>query len=520
MASSLLPSLISALNMDPKSSKASPAPPSPPSSTSSDDYLDLRFALPEKRYVGMLACQREPLLSSLDATVLRCDKVETTTSTSGGKKGKKATATAEVADEWEVELDDTPLFPEGGGQPSDTGILVPLLPSGEEGVPVNVREVLRRNLDAVHFLDKPLEVGSKVRAVVDMERRTDLMLQHSGQHLLSAVLEQAPYSVETLSWSLQSYPELCYIELPRTPTTVELASVERRCNELIAEGRKMRVRMELATEDTGVALTENVPDNYKDERKERPPVQRTVIIDGLDDNPCCGTHFPSLAHLRQVFISPFTTSIRGTNCRVYFAFGARALTYLSSAHTYAREAALAAGCAVPVLPEKVRGLVGARTDATRREKRLKEELAGWVAKDVLEKAKEDEANNGGVLTLALLREDDTTNALDFLQAVAGEIGTRLSATSSAEKDINQLFLLASGATPGSQTAAAAGGAVLIFGSEKLVIAAGKKVVEMFGKERVKGGGKGRWQGKVSGRWENGDALLLREIVKVVVRGAA
>ncbi|GAA5886821.1 hypothetical protein JCM6882_005900 [Rhodosporidiobolus microsporus] len=522
MANTLFPTLISALNLNTASASAPLSSSPSSSSTSSDEYLDLRFPLPETpRYVGMLACQRDPLLALLDTAVVRCDKVAPVAAApAGGKKGKKAVAEP-VKDEWEVELHDTVLFPEGGGQPSDIGVLVPLSSAGEaQGEAVNVRQVIRRNLDAVHFVDRPVEVGTRVRAVVDMERRTDLSQQHSGQHLLSAVLEHPPYSLETLSWSLQSYPELCYIELPRTPTAEELAAVEKRCNELIAEGRKMRVRMELATEETGVKLGNHVPENYKDEKEQRPPVQRTVLIDNLDENPCCGTHLPSLTHLRQLFISPFTTSIRGTNARVYFAFGTRALTHLSSTHTHAREAALAVGCAVPDLTEKVKGLVVARTDATRREKRLKEELAGWVGRDVVEKAKEAEAENGGTLALALLREDDATNALDFLTAVAGEVGTRLSVATSSDKDKRQLFLLASGATPGSQTAAASGGAVLIFGSEELVSAAGKKVVETFGKERVKGGGKGRWQGKVTGRWENGDELLLKKILKEVVSASA
>ena len=78
-------------------------------------------------------------------------------------------------DEWEVELLDTVLFPEGGGQPSDTGALVPLVggQAGDAARRVNVRQVIRRNLDAVHFVDAPIEVGTHVRVEVDMQRRLD-----------------------------------------------------------------------------------------------------------------------------------------------------------------------------------------------------------------------------------------------------------------------------------------------------------------------------------------------------------
>lgn len=233
---------------------------------------------------------------------------------------------------------------------------------------------------------------------------------------------------------------------------------------------------------------------------------------------CCGTHYPSLTPLTQLFISPYTTSIRGTNSRVYFAFGHRALSYLSSTHSFARDAALAVGCAVADLPEKTAALVQSSTEGKRREKRLKEELAGWVGRDVAQKAEREAGEKeGAVRSVALLREDDATNELPFLTAVAGEVATRLAASSSSSS--KQLFILACGATAGSPAAVTAGGAVLIFGSDDLVTAAGKAVVETFGKDRVKGGGKGRWQGKVTGRWEAGDELLLRKIAKDVVEAS-
>ena len=120
-----------------------------------------------------------------------------------------------------------------------------------------------------------------------------------------------------------------------------------------------------------------------------------------------------------------------------------------------------------------------------------------------------QARGGEGARAATLREDDATNSLEFLASVAAELKPRIDG---AAPGAPSLFVLACGATAGSPSAAAAGGAVLIVGSEQLVVEAGKRVVERFGKERVKGGGKGRWQGKVTGRWENGDALLLKRIV--------
>jgi misacylated tRNA(Ala) deacylase len=82
------------------------------------------------------------------------------------------------------------LFPEGGGQPNDTGYI-------DE---VKVYNVQRRGLQHIHFTKEPVEVGKKVTLKVDWERRFDHVQQHSGQHLLSAILEQDPYKFETVGW--------------------------------------------------------------------------------------------------------------------------------------------------------------------------------------------------------------------------------------------------------------------------------------------------------------------------------
>lgn len=102
-----------------------------------------------------------------------------------------------------------------------------------------------------------------------------------GRQLLSAILEQ-DLQLDTLSWSLTKAPELCYIELPRAPSPEELASIQQRCNEVIASGTEVKVKMELAGQE-GVVMGEKVPTNYQD--GERPPVMRTVEIVNLDNNP-------------------------------------------------------------------------------------------------------------------------------------------------------------------------------------------------------------------------------------------
>ncbi|GAA5956167.1 hypothetical protein JCM3765_005479 [Sporobolomyces pararoseus] len=477
-------------------------------------YLDLKFPLPEKRYVGCLACQRDPLLASLTATVLRSDKVQKAAPAPAGKgkKGKKDAEAVQGEELWEIELDDTVLFPEGGGQNSDTGSLVPLDSNGSpiEAESASAREVVRRNLDAVHFVTKPFPVGSRVVARVDMDRRTDLMSQHTAQHLLSAVFER-DYGLDTVSWSLQKYPEPCYVELPRQPTPEEIQKVQDRCNQVIQEKRKVTVRMELVSEETGVELNEKAPQDYKDTEGERLPVQRTVIIDGLDENPCCGTHYPDLSWLRCIFISPFTTAIRGTNSRLYFAAGPRVVAMLSSSHQVARNSALEAGCNPMDLADRVNGMVSTLAELKRREKRMKEELAGHVAKQLWESAMAQE----DILAGFSFREEESTNSLEFLQLISQDLSNRYNSLDKSDPPRKYLFLLAVGDTPGSSTPT--NGAVLILGTDDLVVKAGKLLVEKLA-GKVRGGGKGRWQGKLLDKWAVGDREKLERVLEEVTEG--
>ena len=82
----------------------------------------------------------------------------------------------------EVVCKDTVLFPEGGGQNSDKGSINN----------VGVVSVTRQGSTAVHLLDtlQHWTPGTAVLQKVDWARRWDNMQQHSGQHLLSAVLEK------------------------------------------------------------------------------------------------------------------------------------------------------------------------------------------------------------------------------------------------------------------------------------------------------------------------------------------
>lgn len=147
---------------------------------------------------------------------------------------------------WEVELEDTVIFPEGGGQPWDTGVLR-LHDANGDAHEYQVEACIRRGLDAVHrvrvpdgsAIDFATLAGAAATAEVNWDRRLDHMVTHTAQHLLSAVLDAK--GLPTLSWGMGQYPSIDapYVELPRGLTWAEAQAAEEECNAHIRAGLKV-----------------------------------------------------------------------------------------------------------------------------------------------------------------------------------------------------------------------------------------------------------------------------------------
>ncbi len=92
-----------------------------------------------------------------------------------------------AGDEGAVVLSSTPFYAESGGQIGDTGILV------EDGKLFRVDDTQKSGKANVHFgavEQGSIEIGDKVEAVVDAERRQAIRLNHSATHLMHAALRQ------------------------------------------------------------------------------------------------------------------------------------------------------------------------------------------------------------------------------------------------------------------------------------------------------------------------------------------
>jgi alanyl-tRNA synthetase len=204
-----------------------------------------------------------------------------------------------------ITLDRTAFYPLSGGQLPDRGVLAGCV----------VEDVQESGEEIEHHLAVPFagEVGQVVRGEVDPRRRHDHRQQHTGQHLLSAVLAEE-WKVNTVSFHMGE--AVCTIDIDRLPWTAEeLAAVERTANEQVWQGRAVKISYEDAVLAQGLRKA-----------SERSGVLRIVEIDGLDRSACGGTHVENSGQCGPIFLGR-TEKVRQM-LRLEFYCGARALRHM------------------------------------------------------------------------------------------------------------------------------------------------------------------------------------------------
>ena len=200
-------------------------------------------------------------------------------------------------------LDDTVLFPEGGGQPGDRGFLDQ----------VEVLDVQKGEGGVRHYLAAPLPTGP-VKVRLDWTRRYDHMQQHTGQHVLTAVAQER-FGWETTAFHLGE--ERSDIELTATALSQsDLDRLEESVAEVIRAARPVTPgRVSLEAYRTMKVRSRGLPEGHTGD-------VRLVEIAGLDLNTCGGTHLRNTAELECLKLLG-TEPLRG-GTRLYYAAGIRA----------------------------------------------------------------------------------------------------------------------------------------------------------------------------------------------------
>lgn len=248
-------------------------------------------------------------------------------------------------------LDQTCFYPEGGGQPGDTGTI---------GA-ARVLDVQMAGDEIRHYTDVLLEKKS-YQAGLDWERRFDHMQQHAGQHVLSAIFDDQ-FGLKTSSFHLGSERVSIDLDAPEIASEV-LTAVEQAANKVIR--RHLPITVQWVDDAQAQTL-----------RLRKPPAVsgeiRLVKIEGIDLNACGGTHPKNTADIGQIKIISTEKSKGGT--RVYFLCGHRAAAYFRELVSISDELVRQLNAPLRELPASAAALLA---DKAALEKDLKDVQAKWL----------------------------------------------------------------------------------------------------------------------------------------------
>jgi alanyl-tRNA synthetase len=262
-----------------------------------------------------------------------------------------------------VYLDRTAFYPTSGGQPFDRGWMND----------VAVLDVLDEGDRVVHLLSASL--GSRrITGRIDWDRRFDHMQQHTGQHLLSAVIAKL-FGHSTVS--VHFGEETSTLDLDTGSMAAEqLVEVEKRANVVVTENRPVRIAFEDAESASGLRKA-----------SERRGTLRIVTIDGLDRSACGGTHVRATGEIGPIFIVRLERVKQ--LARVEFLCGGRAVRRARQEHDLLAKLSILFSAAPHEMPALVEAQRLELKKATSERRELEDQLAGYRAAELYAAAAPD-----------------------------------------------------------------------------------------------------------------------------------
>jgi len=219
----------------------------------------------------------------------------------------------EREDGYDIVLDQTMFYPEGGGQPADRGTL------SSDDATVEVSDTQIEDGVVRHRTDEPLDKGAMVRGQIDIQRRRQLMRNHTATHVIIHSAKQvlgehvrqagAQKGVDSSRIDLQHY---------RRITREDVKEIERVANELVMDN---------------VAVTQEWPHRNDAEAEHGfdlyqggiPPGEQIRLIHVAEDVQACGgTHVERTGDIGSIKVRT-TERVQDGVERIVFSAGEAAI---------------------------------------------------------------------------------------------------------------------------------------------------------------------------------------------------
>lgn len=342
-------------------------------------------------------------------------------------------------------LDQTLFHPEGGGQPSDHGVLA--FPGRSKPVVCQVSQVYDAGDHVVHIIEDPgreygqtnsalplPEPGQTVQGTIDRERRFDFMQQHTGQHILSRAFENA-LQANTVGFHLGG--DYVSVDLDIADITVsDVRNVESIANQTVFQDLPVISR----------EYADDVPDHVRSRIPPQGGLIRVVYIGDYDACACSGTHVTSSGQVGLIKINGIDRAHGGV--RVIFRCGWRALKDYELKESLLDAAARAFSQSIESVPESVEDLLKKCKDLDKEKDALRKELLLVEIGRILESEKKADAFSTETCVPPIIRCLDGKRS-DELKLAARQVseGTgRLAAFYSREPRFQLVLSLPAGPT--------------------------------------------------------------------------
>jgi alanyl-tRNA synthetase len=184
----------------------------------------------------------------------------------------------------ELVLDSTPFYAESGGQIGDAGYV-----SNEKGKAL-VSDTIYRGTTITHLVQMEsgsFQVGDQVEAIVDLDKRSLIMKNHTATHLLQAALKESLGAHIKQAGSLVT-PERLRFDFTHyaSLTEAEIQKVE----DLINVQIWRNIKVETTIMDLDSAMKSGAMALFGEKYQEQ---VRVVSVPGFSKELCGGTHAPS-----------------------------------------------------------------------------------------------------------------------------------------------------------------------------------------------------------------------------------
>jgi alanyl-tRNA synthetase len=264
---------------------------------------------------------------------------------------------------YDVVLDRTLFYPEGGGQPADTGTL------STDDTTVDVEDVWREGDIVVHRTDEDPGTGEFVRGQVDSGRRRQLMRNHTATHIVIHAARQV----------LGEHIRQAGAQKGTEKSRIDVAHYARIDREQVREIE--RIANDIVTDN--VSVSAEWPNRHDAEEEHGfdlyqggiPPGERIRLIHVADDVQACGgTHVARTGDIGTVKILN-TERVQDGVERLSFAAGTAAIEATQDTEDALAEAAETLDVAPEEVPETAARFFTEWKDRGKRIEELESELA-------------------------------------------------------------------------------------------------------------------------------------------------